>query len=61
MTTHYGKIMIWCYKCGHRWFGLDVVDLYNTFARCPNIINRGGNQVQKCEGFTDGIEQRKAK
>ena len=61
MTTHYGKITIWCYTCGHHWFNLNVNDLYTTFVRCPNIISRGGNQAVKCEGFTDGIEVKGAK
>ncbi len=52
----YGNITIWCYKCGGHWFNLNVVDLYGSFARCPNIINRGGTLVERCYGFTDGIE-----
>lgn len=56
MSLGYGKITIWCYKCGHLWFNLDVTDLYAAFSRCPNVINRGGTLVERCDGYTDGIE-----
>ncbi len=55
MATSYGMVTIWCYRCGHLWFKRDDMDLYTGFARCPNIINRGGTLVERCAGFTDGI------
>ena len=49
-------ILIWCYKCGSKWHGKDVVDLYGTHARCPVSLTTGTGTV-KCLGITDGVQE----